>query len=266
MEKRKLKMKALSKEEINHICSLYETYGNVRKVSYASSKSIGVVHKYLSKHELIKKQNTVNRISNDDERLVGTYVGLWLGDGTQYIDRHRFTIKICSNKRDVLLNKFIQELIFRIFGKKTSLIKEKNSNRAYIKFHSKFIFNFIKSYARHSGIKTYSVSLRKDVDDYRTKFLEGCLLGLTLSDGYLKKNFAFSTASQDLGFNVFQILKIFGYNPYLNTQKRINKADSFKVSLSSSQSLRLSKFLDNIIISLGFNYSFQELKYGPGVI
>ena len=102
---------------------------------------------------------------------------------------HRgYTVKICSNKRQKKLNKFIQEVISGLFGKNTCLINEKNTNRAYIKFSSKFIYYFIFDYVKIVGNKTRTVRLKNDIETYSTEFLKGVLLGLSLSDGHLDKS------------------------------------------------------------------------------
>ena len=216
----------------------------------------------------VKTQNIIKSIHNNDERLIGVYVGLWLGDGTQYFDRG-YTIKICSNKRDVLLNKFIQELIFEIFGKNTILVEEKDTNRAYIKFKSKFIFDFIQNYVNYyAGKKTYTAKLRKRAGSYTKPFLEGCLLGLALSDGYLKDKFVFSVTSSRLAKNIYDILKNFKYDPhcYIQRREKYRWKNIHTVYLSSKQSSKLELLLNRIIKDMGFQYSFKELKYGPAQI
>ena len=260
-------MKALSQEEIQKICNLYKIYGNLREVSLKSSRSIGAIHKYLSSNGLIKSHNIIKALSTNDNRLIGVYIGLWLGDGTQYRDRHNYTLKICSNKEDIYLNNFIQNLIFKIFNKTTTLFKETNTKRAYIKFHSRFIFNFIYNYVTMlEGKKTYSVRLKEKTNSYNQEFLEGCLLGLTLSDGSLKNNFVFSVASEGLAINMKDILIRFGFNPHFRIQKRINKANAYIVYLNIKESQKLKEFLNKIVRDVGLNYSFHELKYGPAQI
>jgi hypothetical protein len=262
-------MESLSEKEIQKICDLYKTYGNVKQVSKHSFRSVGAIHKYLTLHSLIKKQNIVKKINNNDEGLIGVYVGLWLGDGTQYIDRHQYTVKICSNKEDINLNQFIQNIILKIFNKTTNLLNESKTKRAYIKFNSRFIYNFIQNYAAYDvGKKTHTVKLRKRVCSYNASFLEGCLLGLVLSDGYLKDNFVFGVTSSRLAKNTYDILNKFGFNLRHSIQQR----EKYKwknlhiISLNRKQSDRLRIFLDKIIYKLGFQCSFQELKYGPGRI
>lgn len=262
-------MEKLREEEIQQICDLYKTHKSLRKVSKISSRSLGIVHKYISSHSLIQKQNIVQKICTNDERLIGVYVGLWLGDGTQYKDRNQYTIKICSNKEDVNLNKFIQELLLKIFNKNSALIEELDTKRAYIKFSSKFIFDFIRGYILcDSGKKTYTVKLKKRANCYSGEFREGCLLGLALSDGYLKERFIFSIASSRLAKNMYDILKGFRFNPHCTIQKREKYKwnNLYSVYLNKRETNKLRLFLNKIINDLGFRYSFQELKYGPGRI
>ena len=262
-------MKKLSDEEIQQICNLYKTFGNLREVVKRSLKSTGTVHKYLSLNSLIKSLNIIKSLITDDERLIGVYIGLWLGDGTQYKDRGRNTIKICSNKGDVKLNKFIRTVILKIFNKKTSLFEEKNTKRAYIKLHSKFIFNFIYKYTVFDEKKkTYTVKLRKRANTYTRNFREGCLLGLALSDGYLKERFVFSVSSGGLARNMYDILMGFGYSPRccLDRRDKYHNKIIYAIYLSPDDSLRLKAHFDQIIRNIGYKYSFQELKYGPAQI
>ena len=259
-------MKELSREDVDNICNLYRIFGNVREVSKKSSISIGSIHKYLTLKSLIKTQNIVKQISNTDERLIGTYVGLWMGDGTQYFDNN-YTVKICSNKKDISLNKFIQDIIFQIFGKRTNLFKEHNTNRAYIKFQSKFIFYFIHKYVSYEkGKKTYTAKLKKRTNCYSLKFREGCLLGLVLSDGYLKERFVFSVTSSRLAKNVYEILKNLGYDPKCSIQSRekYRWKNIYTVYLNRKESIKLEILLSRIIYDMGFKYPFRDLKYGPG--
>ena len=260
-------MKALNQEEIKQICELYKKFGNVRDVKRRSTASIGTIHKYLTLNSVISKHNIVKSLSSTDSCLIGAYVGLWMGDGTQYKDRHIYTIKICTNKNDKILNAFVADVIFRIFGKKSYFVVEKNRNSAYIKYHSKFIFDFIHEYATTNGIKTYSVRLKNKLDSLPDNFLRGCLLGLGLSDGFLKKNFVFSVASRGLAMNMQDILMKFGFTPKYRIQNRPNKADAHVVVLGVKESKILGEFLDKTIIEIGYHNKFMGLKYGgPGEI
>ncbi len=113
------------------------------------------------------------------------------------------------------MNGFIQLIILKMFRKKSRLIIEQTTNRVYIKFQSKFIFDFIYNYVIHDEKrKTYTARLIKRTNGHTKEFREGCLLGLALSDGYIKNRFVFNVTSGRLAKNVYEILKNFGYNPH----------------------------------------------------
>ena len=214
-------MKALNQEEITMLCDSYKLHGSLRAVSRLRVRSVATVKKYVSKYMEVKTQNIVKKLATRDERLIGLYVGLWLGDGTQYKDKGRCVIKICCNRENRVLNTFVQDVIFRTFEKKTALIEENSNNRAFVKFVSKFIFNFIyKCTKQDLGKKTYSVRLKEEINQYGDDFLEGCLLGLVLSDGYLKDFFSFNVTSKGLSHNMFNILKKYGFKPSVYVHKR----------------------------------------------
>ena len=250
----------LTKGKVKNIRSAYVELKSLGKVSRLFRISKSTAHKYI--YDLAPHQNIITSLRSNDQRLLGTYVGLWMGDGTQYYDDN-FTIKICSNKKDVLLNKFIQEIIFNLFGKTSSLNGDSKTSRAYVRFHSKFIYDFISNYVQHENNKTHSVRLKYDIDSYSTEFLEGCLLGLTLSDGYLKKCFVFNVTSERLSTNMKDILIKFGFNPRLYTFKRerFGHKDLQSIRLIVKESRIVENLLDKVILDLGYHYSFNELKY-----
>ena len=258
-------MEALSNKEIKELCKSYQHIGTLRGVSRKFGRSQNTIKKYVSRFMEVKRQNLVKGLASSDSRLIGTYVGLWMGDGTQYYDRG-FTIKICSDKRRKNLNNFIQDLIIRLFRKKSYIVEEKTTNRAYIKFASKYIFDFIYEYViLNVGKKTYSIKLKKNVNHHKIDFLEGCLLGLSLTDGYLKKFIRFNVISSRLAKNMYDILARFGFNPhhYIHDRREYGWKNLHMISLKKEESERLTRFLDEIIKKLGYDHSFNKLKYGP---
>ena len=91
----------LQQEEIGKLSEAYKKYGTLREVSRKLARSPNTVKKYVSLKMKIKTQNIVRKVYCENDLLIGTYVGICWGDGTQYFD-HSCTIKICSNKNDVL--------------------------------------------------------------------------------------------------------------------------------------------------------------------
>jgi len=258
-------MKSLSQEKIAQITESYQKCGSLRKVCKKLGISIGSAHKYTSKNNIINKLNITKEVKSKDERLIGLYIGLWMGDGTQYYEKHKrgYTIKICSDKRNILLNNFIQEIILKIFAKTSNLKKISLTNQAYIKFSSRYIFYFVYKYVKHDRNKTHSVGLKEDINSYSIDFLEGCLLGLSLSDGSLKHIFYFNVTSVALSDNMVEILKKFQFKPlkYIYRREKYGWKDLHMVRLRTEESKKLELFLNDVLKKLNCTSSFKELKY-----
>jgi len=260
-------MEKTSNEEISSFLKLYNDHGSLRKVSKLSGRSVNTVRKYLKDKVNIKTQEIIKKADLTNEILVGTYVGLWLGDGTQYYD-DSYTVKICSNKNQKRLNNFIQEVILKIFNKKSCLIEEKNTNRAYIKLRSKFIYYFVYEYTKNYHEKTLNVELKHPIDNYSNEFLRGILLGLSLSDGHLKINYKFNVISEGLSKNAEEILLKFGFSPkkYIHRRKKYGWNDLHMINLNREDSKKLLKLLDFTLKSINPELNFLNLKNGPAGI
>lgn len=260
-------MKVVSQEEIDGFLSWYNQYKSLRKVSKLSKRSINTVKKYLSSKVKFNLKNVAVKADLSNELLVGTYVGLWMGDGTQYYE-NRYTIKLCSNKKQTELNEFIQLILSKLFDKKSNLILEQRTNRAYVKFYSEFIYNFVYNYVKVGKNKTLTVRLKNGIEDHSKDFLDGILLGLSLSDGYLKNKFRFNVISKELSKNLFNILKRAGFTPklYIHNRSKWGWKDLYMVSLNQKESAILLKILNNSLKKAGSKLGFLRLKYGPAVI
>lgn len=257
----------VSKDEIAKFHDIYKKYGSLRAVGRICGRSQNTVDKYISQELQVKRQNRVTEVTND-ERLMGVYVGLWMGDGTQYHDCGNYRIKICGNKDDKLLNTFIQQVILKLFGKTTRIATTKRTKSAYIKFSSKFIYEYVKYYAEWDTHKTNTVRLKGDIGDKSSEFLEGCLLGLMLSDGFLKEKLQFNVTSKRLAKDMIQTLQRFGFEPSIYVHKRAKYGwkDLHMVRLNRNESKEVVKLLDSTLEKLGYSLSFREVKYGPAEI
>ncbi|MBS3147732.1 LAGLIDADG family homing endonuclease [Candidatus Woesearchaeota archaeon] len=96
-----------------------------------------------------------------------------------------------------------------------------------------------------------------------SKFNEGFILGLALSDGYLKKKFILSTISKNLAAQLMGLLKQLKLTPkmYVHERKKYGWKDLFMVRLTNSESEILRVKLDEVITELGFKCTFDDLKY-----
>jgi len=238
---------------------LYKKYHSLRKVSKLTGIPISTLWYRLSKKGIINKKNIVNALNENDELLKGLYTGLWAGDGSRYYDGG-FISKIHLNKKDKKLIEFIIIIIKRLFQKKVKLYLDgKNDNRASIKIHSKFIYDFPEKYLAFSRKKSKSVRLKIKPSSL---FLDGFFLGLTLSDGYLKERFIFTTISEHLSNQMIELLSNKGFSPkkYVQNRKKFGWNDLHFIRLRKKESLELKQYLDKIIRSLGMNYSIDSLK------
>ena len=262
-------MRRIPQLQIEQIQKTYLIEKSVRKTSVKCEVAIGTVWKYVQGTLKENEHTIIHQLRNNNDFFIGTYVGLWMGDGTQYVN-NGYEIKICSNKTDIRLNVFIRNIIFQLFGHKTSLVCYRSTNQAYIRFKSKFIYYFVYSYIQQDvGHKTYTVRLKRDISQYPENFLKGCLLGLILSDGYLKHRLFFNVTSPELAADMIQILQKFGYHPhvYVQNRKKYGWKNLWMVTLRVAESGRLKIFLDDILKEMHSLLSFNELKYNePGEI
>jgi hypothetical protein len=257
-------------EIIRAMQEAYAETGSLRKVCQQFNCSPNTVKKYAMMVMPVKEHHVVREIKSNDQRLIGLYVGLWMGDGTQYVEkRNSYVVKICCNHDDICLNAFIQDVSLQLFGKNSHYLldaSEQSPKRAVIKFHSRYIYDFVFRYIDYDrgGRKTHSVRLKQQVSSYSADFLEGCLLGLVLSDGYLKRVFSFNVTSELLATNCMEMLRYFGFQPslYIYRPKGQPRKDLHMVKLRVAESKRLERQLDLALEKLKSSYCFQQLKYG----
>ena len=210
-----------------------------------------------------RKQNLVYNLKSNNQTLIGLYVGIWAGDGTQFYDKG-YTIKICCHSENKKLIKFYKFVLSELFGKTVMHVANDKGFRAVLRFYSKFIYNFIYGYICYNGKKTYTVRLKNNIDNHSKEFLEGFMLGLILTDGYLKNKFYFNVTSRRLAKNAFNILEKWNFNPslYVHDRTKYKWKDLYMVRLNKKESQRLEHILNLILKRLQYNESFTNLKYG----
>ncbi|MBU0667331.1 MAG: LAGLIDADG family homing endonuclease [Nanoarchaeota archaeon] len=131
-----------------------------------------------------------------------------------------------------------------------------------IRFNSKFIYYFVYHYLSFDKNKTHSISLKKNVDDYSEQFLKGFILGLMITDGYLKKRFYFNTTSERLANNVLLILKKFNFegHKYTHNRTKFGWKNLHMISLKKINSQNALKFLNKILKEAEYEEEFFFLK------
>lgn len=246
---------------IGRILSLHNQGMSLRAIARKENLSPNTAKKYLLLNgKEVKCKNVVYRVRNSSKLLIGLYTGIWAGDGTQFIDGG-FRIKICCDSRNNELIAFIQNLLLKLFGKKSSVVREER-NRALIRFNSKFIYHFVHNFIKHGRNKTHTVHLKSPLKEYSDSFLEGFLLGLMLSDGYLKEKFYFNNTSKKLANNVRSIFRKFGLRPkiFVNNRERYGWKNLYSVYLTKSESAKALNFLNRILSKIGYKEDFLILK------
>ena len=210
----------------------------------------------------VSTQNIIKGLRSNDPTLIGLYIGVWCGDGTQYYDKG-YRVKICCNSNNLKMIDFIKSVLFELFGKNVLHVAKETRHRSLIRFNSKFIYNFVKQYVKFGGNKTHTISLKSRVKDYENCFLSGFVLGLTLTDGYLKGRFVFNVTSKRLAQNLYEILQLWGLNPKLSVTDRSKYGwqDLVSVRLGVVESNNILSILDKTLEALSSKSSFLELKY-----
>lgn len=254
------------------LVKLYSQGMSLRAISRKENMSPNTVKKYLMLQGIkVETKDIIHCVKNNDELLVGLYLGVWSGDGTQFYD-NGYKIKVCCDKRNYEIMKFFQELILELFDKKTRIATEKKNNRSYVIFNSKFIYNYVYNFLNFNKTKTYSVHLKKPINSYSNRFLKGFLLGLTLTDGYLKQNFHFNTTSEKLAGDVVSILNKFGFSArkYIHDRRKYGWKNLHMISLKKEESNKILSLFNELLEEMGYYKSFSVLKgyeeYGPVVI
>ncbi len=240
----------------------YENGSSLRKLNRIYNIGTSSLYYHLSKRGVIRKIRLVKFVKNDDSFLIGSFIGLWAGDGSKFRDKWMYTIKIHMNKNDHDLLRFIEELMFKLFDKKFNYYPENINNKATIRFRSRFIYDFIDRYLIYRNNKTLTVQLKKSLKEYDNNFLKGFLLGLILSDGYIKDKFILDSISKNLVNNLNLVLKKFNYYPkiYQRRPSSYGKHLLYRLVLNRKQTLKLKSFLNKVILESGFNSDLNRLK------
>lgn len=252
----------ITKEMTMEFVELYKNGSTLRNIADVKRISPNTVKKYLLLNNIkINTLNIINKLYSNDDLLIGLYVGVWCGDGTQYKDRGRNTIKICCNSKDSEMISFYQSLLLILFNKKSKVTYE-DRNRALIRFYSRFIFDFVLEYVEYKKNKTHSVLLKQPIENYSKEFINGFFLGLMLSDGHLNKKFSFNVTSPGLADNMISILIKWGYNPrrYIHKRKKYNWKDLIMITLIKKESKNVLILLDEFLQKAGSKFNFIELK------
>ncbi|HLC56649.1 MAG TPA: LAGLIDADG family homing endonuclease [Candidatus Nanoarchaeia archaeon] len=248
----------MQKHIIKAITKDYKNGCSLRKLRDKYGYEINTLHYNLKKKNVLRTIKIVRSVRNNS-LLIGLFIGLWAGDGSKFREKWMYTVKIHLNKNDKELIKLIKKLMLRLFDINVNLSTEKNNNKGTIRFRSRFIYDFIDLYLSYKEYKTLTVRL-KNVNKYPKNFLRGFLLGATLSDGYIKKRFVYTSISKNLIRDIDLILKKFNYNAAVYKQDNHRKHRLYNLVLNPSQTVNFKDFLNKVIRECNSNKSIEQLK------
>ncbi|MBU1727182.1 MAG: hypothetical protein KJ880_06095 [Candidatus Omnitrophica bacterium] len=165
-----------------------------------------------------------------ESELLAEFIGIMLGDGG--ITRNQ--IKITFNRTtDALYSKFVQEVISKLFGVDSTIIRKKSDKGDDVLVSSVNLVEFLVKKGLRVGSK-----IRNNVDIpewvFRKKiYMIGCLRGLVDTDGsvylykhrvngkdYLNFSICFTNHSGPLLASLFNLLLRLGFNP-VKTSSRV---------------------------------------------
>ncbi|MBD3209647.1 hypothetical protein GF367_04510 [Candidatus Woesearchaeota archaeon] len=153
-------------------------------------------------------------------------------------------------------------MLLNLFGKKNRFVHDHGQFSGWVIFNSQFIYDFVSDYLSYGSYKTKTVQLKKSVSEYSKEFLEGFFLGLMLSDGHLGDKFSYQTISEDLARNFLDLMRYFGFKPYLSTAKRAKYGwnDLHCIFLNRKHIGRAEAILCAILSKTFYDKTFRELK------
>lgn len=255
------KYSRLNKVVIESLETDYKSGFSLRKLSNKYLLLTSTIYYQLSKRRIMRKHVCANRANKCDDVLLGVFIGLWIGDGSKFRERSgKCVVKIHIDKRNEQLIDFIKKILNSLFGVNAHLnLSGKNS--ASVRIYSKFIYNYIDNYVSYEyKNKTKSIDLIKE--DKSKEFIKGVLLGLTLSDGYIKKRFVYTTISKKLAKTVENILRDFNYSVYKYVRDQSDKGwqDVISLTLTVKDTADLRRILNDALSELGVSIDVQVLK------
>ena len=95
---------------LTNICEDYKNGCSLRTPSRKYDKCIILLYYHLNKKGILRKYKLVKFLKNDNEFIIRTFIGFWIGDGSKFKDRRTYALKFYLNKNNIELLKFIKKL------------------------------------------------------------------------------------------------------------------------------------------------------------
>ena len=171
----------------------------------------------------IKPRQWRKLIVNLTDDKIGELIGAFAGDGSYYYAKftgnYRIRYTLCFS-RDMEYAKYLIDLL-KSLNLNPFLFKREHQNALDICVNSLDYINFIKKFLEWEGKKTYSIRLKKNLDEYDNDFLKGFSKGLMDTDGYVEvSNVSCGCTSERLIRNLAEIFDKFDIKYKITLKKR----------------------------------------------
>ncbi len=238
--------KRLSNNELNNIKRLINQNYTLNQICKIQNKSKTTIYYHYNK---IKGKITNQiQINNNNDILIGEFIGLYAGDGYYYKTKnyiHRIYLCFNKEKESIYVDDLIKNNLFILFNKTPyKIVRE---NRLIIYYNSINIKKLIDTYLEWdtNQRKTYTIRLKKKINnlEFNIGFLRGCLD----SDGYVNQfKIIFSSVSkiliQDIA-NILSNLEI-KHSIYKYKEKRTNRKDIYHIYIKKSSQNKLINIIN----------------------
>ncbi len=159
-------------------------------------------------------------IKNED---LAELIGVTLGDGSIHKYARTDGLRIVSNSENVGFINHYTDLVSKVFNKKATNSKRKNSNATDIRVYEKHISKRMGIPAGARANLTIMVpKWIRNNPDYSRRFLKGLYEAegsYCVHEATYTHKFIFTNHNQSLLKIVFNLLKELGFNPYINSNR-----------------------------------------------
>ncbi len=253
----------LSQRDKLTIKELTEKGGSLRHISKIMNLGITTIYYQVRKFKPKQKKNFIVNLS---EKEIGELMGAFAGDGSYYYsindkkDKTRggqYKIRYhLSLKTDKSYAEYLKILLTKLNLNPHLFVREDN-NTVDVAVSSLYYLNFIKEYLKWDDDKTFSIRLKKSIDNYSKEFLQGFARGLMDTDGFLNsKNAVCACISKKLIDNLSLIFAQFG----LTISRTVLKRGGNRRPLYFVRVRRGSLEEYHKLIGFSNNYKYEKIK------
>ena len=183
---------------------------------------------------------------------LGRLIGLYIGDG--WISHNGATANFVFNKKEFQFAKFIESLIEKRFGAKTTISLNDNHSYVRVSVASKAVVELMKEYVR--GDSSLVKRLNSKIFARSIEFRKGVLIGIIESDGSIKNGIVLHIGNKKLILDIMTLARSLGINTtYFESKNRTGETEK------PGYSLRFTNDYSEWLISYFKLKKGKSLKY-----